>query len=360
MNDDFVYEICGSECDQEILQLLESTPIEGNVDMVFTARPSFIDAQTQLGESSFIIGIRHRYSGRLIGILSILIQPRYLAGRVYRIGYLSHLRVDRNYRGRQLVKNGLMFLRKHMCELPADFYFTSIGIDNLVALRVLASGKPGYPTLTPLGEVASKFFLLRRNAPLPNTYTLSTLSSEDYEEANDFLSHESRKKNLYPYYHQFWQTSLPTKYFVVAKHRNTIAGLLAVWNQNSFKQIILHRYRFPMNFFKTIFNTLAYTRGLPPLPKARERLHFSYISHVAVKNNDSNVLRAMLAFVQNNYHASHFAVIGLHDRDPLCGCLKELLGITYRTQLYAVSWQNQSILTPELSNSLLYPEIALL
>lgn len=353
--------ICSRKDDKEILDLMEANPMGGSKRLTFTARPSYFDSLKIFKEEPFIIGVRNE-GDKLIGFTSISIQERFLNGKIIRVGYLSNLRVDEKYRGKGLVSKGFSYLKKIRNKISVDFFISSIGTNNRIAINVLTKKRGDYPFFTPIGEITTK--LLRLDKPLfrnlDKDYVVSFLSGSYMNEALAFLKNNNKKKNFYPNYNSLTNLALKPENFITVKKNNEIVGLCGCWDQTSFKQAIISDYNFPLSLVAGLAQNLPVLKRGLYFPQRGQVLPIIYLSHLVIQDNNPDVFAEIIIFLTEQGPKNKLYTVGLHNLDPLSGTLKKFSGMTYKTEFYIVSWEDNQELAKQLEKEIFYPEVALL
>ncbi len=358
MGSNYTFFICKETDNEEILSLLESNPLGNKLQLIYTARPSYFEAQKHLGKRFFVLGARDEH-GKLVGIGTICVQKRYVQKKLLNIGYLSHMRVDRNHRGRGIASMGINHLRKIRKHLGVDLFMTSLLLDNKKAVSILTKKRKNYPNLFPVGDIYTKLISLRWYNPVTSPpYAISVQKYLDIKGIRTFLEKHQKEKNFFPYLDILDHDN---KTYVIAKKEEKIVGLLSLWDQSHFKQVIINNYTLSISLWRFLFNLRAFVQRTAFFPSKKESLQFLSVSNIIVENNDPDILNAMLQFTTNLYDKKMpFIVIGFHTLDPLVAVLKNYQGISYKSKLFIVSWDDITHLRYSLKNKIFYPEIAIL
>ena len=118
-------------------------------------------------------------------------------------------------------------------------------------------------------------------------------------------------------------------------------GSAAAWDQRSFRQSQVAGYSRGLGAIRPLYNGLARLFGYPHLPPAGSYLDYCYLSLVCIKNNDPEILAALLAeLIGRNRSRFSFLMAGFHERDPLLKVLRRYPHFSYPSRLYVVSWED--------------------
>jgi hypothetical protein len=127
--------------------------------------------------------------------------------------------------------------------------------------------------------------------------------------------------------------------FLVARSPRGVVGVMASWNQLSFKQLKVERYGFLMKCVRALWNTVMPSLGYGALPSEGMDLPIYFVSMVSVDDDDRDVFRALLSRLIRNLKSKDclFAILGLAENDPLVPHLAGFLKLGYKSRIYVVS-----------------------
>jgi hypothetical protein len=290
------------------------------------------------------------------------ISPRYVNGKPTAVGYLSGLRLLREYRGKAaLLARGYHFLRELHEDRRAPFYLTTIAADNDVA-RVLTSRRAGLPVYHAIGSfhtlAISTSRLIRFCARHQRTAELRPATIADRDDILAFLNTHGPSRQFFPVYgrddlfaDRGLLRGLHPADVLLARRDGSIIGTLACWNQRSFKQIIVHRYAGYVSAIRPLYNAWAGLKRQPKLPPAGSALKCNLSAIPVVSDECRGEFPALLAAAQQRLAKSGepLLLVGLHDADPLLPIARQVAGREYLTTLYLVYWPGEE---PDLAGLL--------
>jgi hypothetical protein len=345
--------------DADLRRLLRETPMPGPIEVSLEREPDFFAAARQEGGRHHTVAIRDRLTGRLAAMGSRSVYEMFVDGQPQRVGYLSQLRIAPEHRrpGRQLLRIGFDLLRQTHVEGEASFDITTIVEGNETARRILEADLPGLPRYQKLEEFVT--FLLpvrgrlragRRGVEVANGSALLLPA------ILECLERFGRR-------HQFawhWTTTniLPPERFYVALAGSHIAGCLALWDQRAFKQVVIRGYDRTMTWRRPLLNLLG-----ARLPAVGEPLAHAHLSHVAVDDDDPQVLAALLAAAIEGARQAKLdcVTIGFAARHPLSEVVRRCYRCReYVSILYAVHFDQLRDQPPALDGRIPHPEVAVL
>jgi len=339
--------------DDDLRRLLRETPMPGPIEVSLEREPDFFAAARQEGGRHHTVAIRDRLTGRLAAMGSRSVYEMFVDGQPQRVGYLSQLRIAPEHRrpGRQLLRLGFDLLRQTHAEGEASFDITTIIDGNETARRILEAGLPGLPRYQRLEEFVTFLLPVRRGSRAGSAIHVASGSALLLPGILDCLERFGRR-------HQFawhWTSNiLPPERFYVALAGDHIAGCLALWDQRAFKQVVIRGYDRTMTWRRPLLNLLG-----ARLPPVGEPLAHAHLSHVAVDDDDPQVLAALLAAAMEGARRDKLdcVTIGSAARHPLSEVVRRCYRCReYVSILYAVHWDQP----PTLDGRIPHPEVAVL
>jgi hypothetical protein len=124
--------------------------------------------------------------------------------------------------------------------------------------------------------------------------------------------------------------------------RRKIAGTIAVWNQNRFKQSVVAGYSRGLAAVRPVL-TLAAKFGLAPrLPRKGQSLPCLYAALISSRDSDAAVFQELLDAVLSDWTNAGYAylLLGLCERHPFCSMVEKLSVMTIESGIYLVYWED--------------------
>lgn len=348
----FVIEPARPEHDAALRALLRTTPMGDAMEVAFLREPSFFaacDIQGTLVQP--FVGI---LNGRVIGLGTRAIRPSFINGERCEAGYLADLRLLKEYRGGTYVARAYRFLRELHQDGRASVYSTVIVDDNRVALKTIAANRAGLPRYTPLGRLLTPVLYLRRALrPLEGDIIrgridlLPEIVARLNENRMQFAPAYTEEDFLSGRLHGF-----RIEDFYVLRRGSRLAGVLGIWDQSSFRQTVVLRYRGWLGKLRPLINLVR----RPPLPCPGQALPFLYVAFVST--NDTAAFAALLRRAYNDHCDGRYShcVVGLHENDPRAAVLTDYPQTPFAGRLFAVTFDRP----PELDGRVPYVEAACL
>ena len=145
----------------------------------------------------------------------------------------------------------------------------------------------------------------------------------------------------------------------MAKHKNKLIGVLALWDQAPFKQTKVSDYHPILRHLRLFYNLYAKAMGKPSLVKPGNHLNFYYASLVVTKDNNPSILQALLcaAVERKNIQCKDFIAIGLHEHDPFNEALHYFCHQRIDSNLYLVDLKRNDKNFSQLKDRIPYLEL---
>lgn len=358
--------------DPDLRGLLRTNPMPGEMSVSLRREPDALAAGTISGDPHYTIIARDTSARRPVGMGSRAVYDGFLNGAAQRIGYLSQLRVDRAYRGRiRLLSEGYRLLRSLRGPNDLPFDLTTIVADNRAALRVLGAGVRDLPAYREIETFTTAIIPLwrRRRPPASREFAIERGTIEVIAEIAKCLERNAARFQFAPRWtaadllSPARSRSLAPHDFIIATAGGNLVGCLAVWDQTSFKQIVVHEYGAAMRAWRPAIDLAAHLAGMPRLPAPGTPLPHVFLSHVAVDDDREDVFRALFMTASNAARASGrvFLVAGFAARHPFLRVIRRTCRCwTYSSIIYAVCWDGQEPDTALVKGRIPHLEVALL
>jgi hypothetical protein len=353
----------------ELRALLRDNPMNGSMQVTFEREPDFFSACAIRG-NFYQVGVgRDLESGRIVGLGTRSIADAFVNGRRAAFGWLSDLRLHPAYRGGTLVARGYRFLRQLHGDGRVELYGTVIFQDNQTALQTIAATRAGLPAYHDLGVIHCPGINLRHRKPaISANCEIVCGSRELLPEIVDCLNRNNARKQFAPVHDvesfihgNRWKDFQPSD-FCIARRNNRVIGVVGRWDQSGFKQTRVVSYRNHLRWMVPAANAVQSLLGAPSFPMPGQYVPFFYVSFIAIDQDDAGVFRALLRQVYNDAVGSSFryAMVGLHERDPLLAVVKEYSLTPFAGRLFCVCFADSEPAYRTLDGGAPYVEAATL
>jgi RimJ/RimL family protein N-acetyltransferase len=364
----FVFSLAREADDAALRRLLRENPMGGRVSVSLEREPSVFHAAAVEGDEHYVLIARDAETGRAVAMGSVAVRERFVNGSPGRVGYLGQLRLDRRWRGRgDVVRAGYRFLREIHDHLGLSHYFTSIVMDNLAARRLLEAGVRGMPRYRPI-ETFRTFLMPsgRRCRATSQCISIECGSVEHLPQIVECLNRNGERYQFCPCWNAEALASpvrargLRPEDLFLATRGGRVVGCMALWKQDSFKQIVVRGYSTPLRWLRPVVNVGSRVIGGVALPRVGEVLPHAFVSHVAVDEDDPQVFESLLSHARG-VASDRLLVLGFSVRHPLADVMQRYRCRTYDSTLYAVEWSDApDSMRAQLHGRVVHPEVALL
>lgn len=365
----YKFSIATESQDSSLRQMARDNPVPGRISLSFEREPNFFYGVGIGNKFRQILVCNDSSDEKIIGIGMRSIFDAYINGSPVSCGYLSNLRISAQYRSQTILARGYQFLHDLHRDSRAKLYLTSIISDNRYVKQILTSKRIGLPFYRDYGQYNSYLIPLSGARYKLREASITRAQNSDIPVVIECLQKNAKQKQFYPVYYQedfqsrngFLKGFDSTDLFL-AYRNNLLVGVMGMWDQRAFKQIIVRGYRPALGKIRPLYNLAAGFFGGVKLPEVGSNLAISYAFAIAIENNDADIFEQLLAAVCKEAERRHFdyLAVGLHNRDPLCQAAKRTRHFLYKSNLYVVHWEDGIKEFNTLDNRVPYLEIATL
>jgi hypothetical protein len=276
------------------------------------------------------------------------IRRAYVDGSESRVGYLSGLRLSEEARNTSLLARFYRRLRDLHTDGRAPFYLTTILSGNQEARRVLTSGRAGLPAYVPYGRLRTYLLpLYRRRRGTPAGGVVRGASPDALPAALACLHRFNAAFQFAPAYRaEDFQAGSPVLHALsaadlyLAFRGSEIAGTLAVWDQNGFKQSVVAGYSPGLAAIRPALALAARFGMAPRLPRQGQSLPCLYAALISSRDADEALFRGLLDTVLTERANAGYAylLLGLCQGHPFCEVAGRRAVMTIDSEIYVVYW----------------------
>jgi len=366
--DDVEVRLAGASDEPDIRALLRATPVEGRVVLSYEREPDYFLGCSTMGPRVDTFVARHRTTGDLVALACRAVRPLWVNGVVRDVGYLGHLRVSPRYRGRSLVQRGFRLLGSLDRDASLPGYLTTIVEGNAEALGILVRRpRPGLPAYRERARLCTLVIPTRAGRPpRAGGIELTDGGTFDLHQVVEHLRRVGPSRQFFPAYHRAdfipgapLTRGFDPRNFIVAANQGAIAGVLGVWDQSAFKQVVVRGYRGMTARVRPLVALAARALGYPPPPRAPARLRIACASFLAVGDDRAETFDALLrgALGRARQLGSDYLTLALADSDPLLPAARAFRHRLYVSRLFTVDWRGGAFLD-EVASGVPYVDIA--
>ena len=365
----FAFALATPDDDAQLRARMAADWMEGDIAVSFRREPSYFAGCSLQGSLAQVIKCTELSSGRIVGMGARLKTMAFVNGAACQIGYLSDLRGAPEYRRGTLLARGYRFLQALHEVDPLPFYYSIIFAGNDAATRNLVGARAGLPDYTDSGVIltpALHLDLPKRVLQVPGV-EFSRGSDPQGDDIVTFLNQQMARRQLAPCYAvaDFLAggrlRNLSFSNFFIARRGPKIVAALAAWDQVGIRQTHIERYSPGLRALRPLYNGLSALTPLKPLPAPGNRVPYLYFSCVAVAEDDCALFAGLLRHAYRALRTGpwHYAIIGLHERDPLLEVLDGYRAIAAAGRLYVVRYPQAATEIMALNARVPYVDMAL-
>lgn len=336
--------------DTAMRALLRENAMPSWVSMAATREPSFFAGMDHFGRDWAVVA---REAGKVVGMYACSDHPVRLNGNEVELGYLGSLRVAPQFRHRlSILRDGYASIQKFSPKRHAELWYTAIASENRPARRLLERNLKGMPRYRAINEMVTLALPKARGRKLG---LWRRASPDETASLCRFYNHHALGYQLSPVLtpERAAQTGA---HFHIAEDKSGLNAVMALWNQQPYKQVMASAYRQPLGLLLPLYNLYAHLAKRVALPPIGKPLDHTYLAFLAVAPTAEENVSALVADALALCPTPVLS-LGLHaDHRWLAPLIRSFRPATYRTCLYTVDFGEAF----ELDGRPAQPEVALL
>ena len=331
----YITYLAREEDGEEILEILESSPAKGSIELLYTRRPNaYVSYKKESKESDVLIV---KDNEKIVGTVAQIVRDLYIDNEPKKMGYVCGLKKDSNYLGNL---NCCKELIKNMVRPDIDGYYCSVISDNKEAQTIFEKRRRKTVNVEYLQDyttyIMAPYFKFRIK---DNEFKFKRADVNDEQDILEFLNNEGKKKNYFPVFYSLKQYSnLDVRDFYILKYEGKIVATGALWNQSEYKQYIVKKYMGIMKYAR-IFNPILELLGYIRLPKENKVLNFPMLSFFISKDDSEEYYKVFLnnivEVIKRDYE---MFIIGTTKCNSLNTIFKKLRNIHFDSKIYTVDF----------------------
>ncbi|HEY2518117.1 MAG TPA: hypothetical protein VGI39_44915 [Polyangiaceae bacterium] len=287
-----------------LCELVRSIHMKGKLDVTQERDPDFFAlGRMHLGPAetwAFLDG-----EGSIEGCWSLCLRDALLDGQRVKTGYLCDLRLTPKLRGGKVLGEASIAFMRHAREVYGVELFYNVVFDsNSVARGALTTRSEKRRLVavhTPMTPFEMTSVQITTPRPAPGRRITRARASEAGEIA-DFLRRDQESRPLgylldealLDARFRTWPGFGPESFFLSRDARGRVDGCLAPWNTAPFKRTRVLGYHGEMRLVRAGYDLAARLRGFRKLPAPGECFDYSFLTHLAVKDDDPAILKDLL------------------------------------------------------------------
>lgn len=344
------YELATDQDDAELRALLRDNAMPSWATMTVNREPSFFAGANRFGHDWAVIA---RQEGSPVGMYACSEQNVHLNGVPCELGYLGALRINPSHRNRlRILREGYASVRAFSTTRFPQLWYTAIASENLAARRILEANIRGMPRYWATNELLT---LALPKARGRRRHMWREVRSDEMGRLCRFYNQHAHQYQFAPALTPELVASTGASFFVVERH-GEFNACMALWNQQSYKQVVASAYRHPLGALLPVYNAYARLTKKVALPRVGQALDLTHLAFLAVSPPFDEEVNALIdgALAINT---TAVLTLGLHDQHPwLASLVRSYRPTVYRTQIYAVNFDDSVALDGRPAQ----PEVAVL
>lgn len=320
---------------KEILEILESSPAKGSIELLYSRRPNaYVSYKKESKESDVLIV---KDNEKIVGTVAQIVRDLYIDNEPKKMGYVCGFKKDSFYLGNL---NCCKELIKNMVRPEIDGYYCSVISDNKEAQTIFEKRRRKTVNVEYLQDyttyIMAPYFKLKVN---DKGFEFKRAEISDEHNIIEFLNKEGKKKNFFPVFYSLKQYSnLDVTDFYILKYEGEIVAIGALWNQSEYKQYIVKKYRGIMKCAK-LLNPILELLGYIRLPKENKVLDFPMLSFLISKNDSQEYYKVFLNNIVKVIKRDYgMFIIGMTKCNSLNKIFSNLRNIHFDSKIYTVDF----------------------
>ena len=280
-----IIRIARPEDGQGMLQLIESHPATGKLQILYTRRPDAYSSYTMECADAEMIVCADK-ENKLVAQVVCLPRKLYIGGEIHTVGYVTGL-----HKADGAFVNIIRMLEYGRNRSIVQEYFCSFLENNQNAFELFA--KRGL--VHPIDEYTTFLLYPKAIRPVRHSLSLCQATADDEERLLHFYHEEGARHSYFPAFATLSEfPGLSVSDFYLLKEGSEVVAAGALWDQRAYKQYVASSYS---GIYKlaTHFNPLLRALRFPPLPRIGAIANFAYLSFVLSREDDAMLTRIMLS-----------------------------------------------------------------
>ena len=291
--------------DATLRALLRDNPMPSWVSMALTREPSFFAGANRFGREWAVLGRVGGNPGNagdagdageagnsgttsetgadgagavaddVVGMYACAEQPLHWNGVETAMAYLAGLRVAPRYRHRlRILKAGYASIRRFAHGRHSGPWFTAIASENLPARRLLEAGLRGLPRYRPLNEMVT-LALPRARGRRHGAWRRAV--DDDLADLCRFYNRQACRYQCAPALNPARVGATGASFYCLDGAAG-LAAVMALWNQQDYKQVRACAYRPPLGALRPLYNGYARLAKRILLPSPGQALDQAFLA----------------------------------------------------------------------------------
>ncbi len=319
--------------DAALCQLMRECPMGERVRVTLRRDGGYFRGAAVQTETPFVYAAFDD-RGKVMGVFSAGSRQVWINSEPCTVRYLSDLRIHPDVRGKRWLLKGYAKVK----ELLGDgFAQTLILSDNHEVDQLLTSGRTGLPRYHPAGEYLTLMFG-HANYLSSSSYSIRRAVETDLPSMQKLYDDYASRHQFAPVLDFFeigesaYFDGLCLKDFCLVLRRGELVAMAALWDQSSFKQLVVEHYSRGMRILRPALKCFTGVN----LPCQGQVFRTRALTAMAFVEDDLNAMPELVRYARSKLKAGENLMIGLDACDPNIPRLKKMRHWTERGRHYLV------------------------
>gem|GEM_PF-391614 len=318
-----------------LVALTSATPMLGAISLRIDRGPDFFRLLDLRGKGKVFVATDR---GRVIGCISAAVRTAFVSGTPQTIGYIGDVKVHPSFAGSRVVLRLIAALREDLIRRNVDLLFAVIAAGNRQALSLM-EGRLGTPRWRQIGSFRVCEFLPSPFAGRSNAYDIGPVRPNERGSLVALVNGFNRGYQFGPEIAPEDANPAPFARTLVARAGREVVATLTAFDTAEVKSNVV--VALPPSLQAALAALYPLRLVLPRLriPSVGEPLRLLYLRNAAHRKGHERALRALIQRARfEAYEREYsFAVLGIHERDPLSAIVKGLPKFVFSTHAFATS-----------------------
>lgn len=337
-----------------LLRLLGVAQPSRGVLLTFERAPDYFHSVAVTHETPQVLVAERRDNGEIVGVASVGSRRLFVNGELQTVRYGSDLRIATEHQGSRLI----IYITRAVREILAEqgWYQAIILEENQRTREVLEGARAGLPLYRP--HVGLETWTLsgrRRKATAPLGLSLRKAQSADIPAMNAFVQKMAKHYQFLPAYDfadlergAAYYKGLSLDDFLLVSDVNGLRGMVALWNQKSFKQTRVVGYSPLMAWLRPLYNFWARNFGGFVLPDSGDTFNYRVLHSLMTAPDDQSAFDLLLdaaweeSLRRDSGKTPTALTLSLADSDPRRSALSRFRTISLRGRHYTVAFNDNA------------------
>ncbi len=346
------YRLATPSDNQQLLELTSGAGMDGEISLRIDRQPDFFRLLKLRGDSKVFVAVDN---DTIIGSVCVSLQQVFVGGQISPVQYIGDLRVATSFRNNGIGLQLCNEAANYVLSTGTDLVFLTVAKGNTKPFSFFKN-RPNIPDFESVGSFNIHQFIGKKRRSLHSAYKIERAPPSD--ELIQFLNSHSCKYQLGSV---ITTEKLQSTDSFVIRHNNKIIAAMCLIDTMGFKQNVVTSVSSKLKFLIKTINATYKISGVSRMPLVNQPIRMIYIRYLAVKDNDKQVVRLMLAFARNIAYDKEysFVSIGLNEKDPMNKYFSGMFKFTFNSVGMLLSVKNNKHLVETVKSGISFEDYSL-